>query len=155
MEAECAEQTSRLAYDLDKARQALATTHAAKAGADGENAAIFKRMKFLEEERESMTQQLMKVLSENTELHNVARLREAMPEVVHRVLPKSVDKGTDSPPTFFHIGGEADDEGNEWGEQACEDEDWCYAPAPTRPTKVEAQGRTLSLIHISEPTRPY
>ena len=43
LEAECAEQTSRLACDLDKARQALATTHAAKAGANGENAAIFAR----------------------------------------------------------------------------------------------------------------
>ena len=44
LEAECAEQTSRLAYDLDKARQALATTHAAKAGADTENATLFKRI---------------------------------------------------------------------------------------------------------------
>ena len=115
----------------------MATTHAAKACADTENATIVKRMKFLEEERESMTQRLMKVLSENAELHNVARLREAMPEVVHGSAPKSVDKGTDSPPTFFHIGGEADDEGNERGEQACEEEEWCYAPAPTRPTKVD------------------
>ena len=36
LEAECAEQTSRLAYDLDKARQAMATAHAAKVGTDGE-----------------------------------------------------------------------------------------------------------------------
>ena len=99
LEADCAEQTSRLSYDLDKARQSLASTHAAKASADPENATLFKRMKFLEEERESMAQQLMKVLSENAELHNAARLREAMPEVVNRTAPKGVDKGTDSPPT--------------------------------------------------------
>ena len=43
-----------------------------------------------------------------------------------------------SPPTFFHIGGEAYAEGNEWGEQACEDEDWCYAPAPTRSNKYDS-----------------
>ena len=144
LEAECAEQTSRLSYDLDKARQSLSTTHAAKAGSDAENAAAFKRMKFLEAERESMTQQLMKVLSENAELHSKARKREAMPETTRRALPKGVDKGTDSPPNFFNIGGDADEEEeDEWGGPACEDEEWCYAPAPVA-SKVGAQGRTMT-----------
>ena len=45
LEADCAEQTSRLSYDLDKARQSLATTHAAKASSDAENTTLFRRMK--------------------------------------------------------------------------------------------------------------
>ena len=53
LESDCAEQTSRLAYDLDKSRQAVATMHAGKAAADAENARLFKRTKFLEEEKES------------------------------------------------------------------------------------------------------
>ena len=41
-----------------------------------------------------MTQRMMKVLSENMELHNAARSREAMPEVVSRPAPRGVDKAT-------------------------------------------------------------
>ena len=40
---------------------------------------MFKRMKSLEVEMESMTKKMMTVLSENTELHNQERLRRAMP----------------------------------------------------------------------------
>ena len=69
LEADYAEQTSRLSYDLDQSRQATATMHAGNAAAEAEKATIFKRMKFLEAEMESMTQKMMKVLSENTEMH--------------------------------------------------------------------------------------
>ena len=82
LEADYAEQTSRLSYDLDQSRQATATMHTGKA-ADAEKAAMFKRMKSLEVEMESMPRKVMKVLSENTELHNAELLRRAMPEASH------------------------------------------------------------------------
>ena len=77
LEADYAAQTSRLSYDLDQSRQTTATMHASKAAGDAEKAAMFKRMKFLEVEMESMTKKMMKVLSENTEVHQ-ERSRRAM-----------------------------------------------------------------------------
>ena len=41
LEAECAEQTLRLSYDLDKARQTVATAYSVKAATDTENARLF------------------------------------------------------------------------------------------------------------------
>ena len=52
MEADYAEQTSRLACDLDQARQTIASMHAVKTAGDAEKAAMLKRMKFLEVEME-------------------------------------------------------------------------------------------------------
>ena len=111
-------------------RQTVAMAYSGKAAADAENATLFKRMKFLEEERESMTQKMMKVLSENTKLHNAVRVREAMPEV-SRPVPPEASKMADSPPTFFNIGGNASEEETGWDDQVYEDGEWC-----------------LSLIHI-------
>ena len=63
LEADYAEQTSRLSYDLDQSWQTTATMHASKAAGDADKAAMFKRTKFLEVEMESMTKDMMKVLS--------------------------------------------------------------------------------------------
>ena len=107
-----------LSYDLDKARQTVATAYSVKAATDTENAALFSRVTSLEEERESMTQKMMKVLSENRELH------EAMPKI-SRPTPPEASKMADSPPTFFNMGGNAEEEEPGWDDQVYEEEEWC------------------------------
>ena len=128
----------RGSYDLDQSRQATASVHAGKAAADAEKAAMFKRMnEDLEVEVESMTRKMMKVLSENTEFHNAERLRRAMPEASR---PPATDgrQANSNPSEFYDIGGVAGEDEPGWGGQAYEEEEWCYAPAPTRTTKGDS-----------------
>ena len=47
LEADYAEQTSRLPYDLDQSRQSTASMHAGKAAEDATKATRFKRMNLL------------------------------------------------------------------------------------------------------------
>ena len=100
-----------------------------------------------------MTRKMMKVLSENTELHNAERLRRAMPEASR---PPATDgrKANSNPSEFYDIGGEAGEEEPGWGGQAYEEEEWCYAPAPTRTTKVEAPGITTTQTVTRTTTNP-
>ena len=110
LEADYAEQTSRLSYDLDQSRQATASMHAGKTAGDAEKAAMFKRMKSLEVEMESMIKKMMTVLSENTALHHQERLRRAMPPTEGRQATteggqaEARQSTASSDHIFFHLG---------------------------------------------------
>ena len=62
LEAEYADQTSQLAHDLNRSKQTTAAMHTAKAAADAEKAAAGQIIIFLEDENESLTRRMMKVL---------------------------------------------------------------------------------------------
>ena len=122
LEADYAEQTSRLSYDLDQSRQVTAAMHAGKASADAEKNNMFKRMKSLEVEMESMTKKIMTVLPENTELHNQERLRRAMPPTVGR--PATTEgRPRRSPSEYYDIGCDAGGEDLRWAGKPYEDEE--------------------------------
>ena len=121
----------------------MATAYSVKAKTDTENAALFNIVNSLEEEKVSMTQRMMKVLSENIELHNASRLRGAMPNASNPDM-RDQPKAASNPSEFYHIGCDAGEEEQDWDEQAYEDDEWCYAPAPTRSTKVDAPGLTTT-----------
>ena len=116
--------------------------HAGKAAADVEKNAMFKRMKFLETENDSLSKRAATLLSENTELHNAERSRRAMP-VAAGQQATTEHKTSRSPLEFYDIGGDAGEVNPGWAGHSYEDEAWCYAPAQPRTTKVEAQGITL------------
>ena len=127
--------------------------HAAKTTGDAEKAAMFKRMKFLEGETESMTKKMMAVLAENTGLHDRERLRKAMPTSEVRQ-PTTEGRPSRSPSEYYDIGGDAEEEGSRWTGKPYEDEEWCYAPAPTGTTKVEAPTLTATQTITRTTTHP-
>ena len=140
-EAEYADQTSQLAHDLDRSRQTTAAMHTAKAAADAEKAAAAQRIIFLEEEKESLTRRMMKVLSENTELHHAAQKRGAMPAASNadtRDKPSAASNASE----YYDIGGHADED--RFDEDAYEDEQWEFFQEPAMPTKVAAPTQTVT-----------
>ena len=86
---------------------------------------------------------MMKVLSENTELHHAARKRGAMPAASNadtRDKPSAASNASE----YYDIGGHADDDKFEGDEDAYEDEQWEFFQAPAMPTKVAAPTQTVT-----------
>ena len=83
--------------------------HVGKTAGDAEKAAMFKIMKSLEAEMESMTKKMMKALSENTELHDREGLRKAMPTTEVRQTT-TAGRPIRSPSEYYDIGGDAGEE---------------------------------------------
>ena len=143
LEADYAEQTSRLSYDLDQSPQTSSSLHAGKAAADAEKNAMFKRIKFLEEGLSSMSRREAELNAANNVLRRAERSRMETPATAGQQA-SAEDKPSRSPSEYYDIGRDAGGEDPKWTGHPYEDEEWCYAPAPTRTTKVEAPTLTAT-----------
>ena len=151
LEAEYADQSSQLAHDLDRSRQTTAAMHTAKAAADAEKAAAAQIIIFLEEDKESLTRRMMKILSDNTELHQAARKRGAMPAASDgdtRDKPSAASNA----PEYYNIDGHADED--RFDEDAYEGEQWEFFREPALPTKVGAPTQTVTQTATCTKTAP-